>query len=212
MNAEGREQLAPFGSGNGPAMAATDQTMRREDSGGSLLYNPVVRAVFFQILVFGSLCAFLWWIVGNTQANLARAGRDVSFDFLWQRAGFDVGQSLIEYSSDSTQLHALVVGLINTLFVAATGIVTATIIGFLVGIGRLSRNWLVRKFCQVYVETFRNIPPLLVIFFWYLGVLAVLPGPRDSFKLPFGSLLSNRGLFVRNPSGSRAPGWSAWRS
>jgi general L-amino acid transport system permease protein len=180
-------------------MATTDHALRNEGSGGSLLYNPVVRAVVFQILVFGSLCAFIYWIVRNTQANLARAGRDVSFDFLFQRAGFDIGQSLIPYSSDSTQLDALIVGLVNTLFVAAVGIVTATIIGFLVGIGRLSGNWLIRKFCQVYVETFRNIPPLLVIFFWYLGVLAILPGPRDSFKLPFGSLLSNRGLFAPKP-------------
>jgi general L-amino acid transport system permease protein len=180
-------------------MAATDQVLGSEDSRGSLLYNPVVRGAFFQILVFGGLCAFLYWIVHNTQENLARAGRNVSFDFLYQRAGFDVGQSLIQYSSDSTQLDALIVGLLNTLLVAAAGIVTATIIGFVVGIGRLSRNWLIRKFCQVYVETFRNIPPLLVIFFWYLGVLAILPGPRDSFKLPFGSLLSNRGLFVPKP-------------
>ena len=83
--------------------------------------------------------------------------------------------------------RALVVGLLNTLLVAVAGIVTATIVGFLVGIGRLSRNWLIRKISTVYVEIFRNIPPLLVIFFWYLGVLSVLPKPRDSYHLPFGS-------------------------
>src|SRR5690606_26038695 len=113
----------------GISMASTDETLRStEGRGGSLLYNPVFRAILLQVLVFGSLCAFLWWIIRNTQANLARAGRDVSFDFLHQRAGFDVGQSLIAYTSDSTQFDALIVGLLNTLLVAFTGIVTATII------------------------------------------------------------------------------------
>ncbi len=106
------------------------------------------------------------------------------FGFLNGRAGFDVGQSLIAYTSDSTYLRALYVGFLNTLLVAFTGIVTATIIGFIVGIGRLSHNWLIAKVSQVYVEVFRNIPPLLVIFFWYKGVLAVLPQPRESIHLP----------------------------
>jgi general L-amino acid transport system permease protein len=179
---------------------ATDHALRGNfGGGGSLLYNPVVRAIFFQCLVFFSLSAFLYWIVYNTQQNLARAGRSVSFGFLNERAGFDVGQSLIQYSSDSTYIDALFVGLLNTLLVAAVGIVTATLVGFIVGIGRLSRNWLIRKFCQVYVEVFRNIPPLLVIFFWYLGVLAILPQPKESYQLPFGSLLSNRGLSITKP-------------
>ena len=95
--------------------------------------------------------------------------------------------------------RALLVGLLNTLLVAVTGIVTASIIGFVVGIGRLSRNWLIRKISTVYVEIFRNIPPLLVIFFWYLGVLSVLPLPRDSYHLPFGSFLNSRGFFLPRP-------------
>ena len=93
----------------------------------------------------------------------------------------------------------MLVGLLNTLLVAVVGIVTATILGFLVGIGRLSHNWLIRKICTVYVEIFRNIPPLLVIFFWYLGVLAVLPLPRESIELPFSSFLNNRGFFLPAP-------------
>lgn len=163
---------------------------------GSLLNNPVFRGIFFQIVVFVGFVGFIAWIVRNTLANLAANGRTISFDFLNERAGFDVGQSLIAYSSDSTYIDALKVGLLNTLLVAVVGIITATIVGFLIGIGRLSRNWLVRKLCTVYVEGFRNIPPLLVIFFWYLGVLAILPQPRESLHLPFGSLLSNRGLSV----------------
>lgn len=165
----------------------------------SLIYNPLVRGIFFQVVVFVALLALIVWIVRNTVDNLARAGRDISFGFLNERAGFDIGQSLIPYSSDSTYFDALVVGLLNTLLVAFVGIITATIVGFLIGVGRLSRNWLVRKLCTVYVEVFRNIPPLLVIFFWYLGVLAILPQPRDSIHLPFGSLLSNRGLAIPKP-------------
>jgi len=179
---------------------ATDQVVRDTGDGGtSLIYNPVVRAIFFQAVVFLGLVAFLIWIVNNTLVNLAALGRTVSFRFLDERAGFDVGQSLIPYTSDSTYIEALQVGLINTLLVAITGIIMATIVGFLVGIARLSRNWLIRKIAMVYVEVFRNIPPLLVIFFWYLGVLALLPQPRESLALPFGTLLSNRGLMMPKP-------------
>lgn len=179
---------------------ATDQVLRgAEPEKGSMINNPVVRGIFFQAVVFIGLFAFITWIVRNTLDNLAANGRTISFGFLNERAGFDVGQALIPYSSDSTYIRALEVGLINTLVVAAVGIVTATLVGFVVGIGRLSRNWLIRKICTVYVEVFRNIPPLLVIFFWYLGVLAILPQPRDSFELPLGTRLSNRGLSVATP-------------
>src|SRR5690606_34719632 len=111
------------------------------------------------------------------------------------RAGFDISDRMIAYTSDSSYGRALLVGIINKLIVAAAGIVTATIIGFLVGVGRLSNNWLIRKLATIYVEVFRNIPPLLVILFWYQGVLAVLPGVRDSLALPFGSYLNNRGFY-----------------
>ncbi|MGN6535602.1 MAG: amino acid ABC transporter permease, partial [Mesorhizobium sp.] len=108
---------------------------------------------------------------------------------------FDIANTLIDYSSDNSYGRALVVGILNTAIVAITGIVTATIIGFLVGIGRLSNNWLIRKLATVYIEIFRNIPPLLVILFWYQGVLALLPNVRDSIGLPFGSFLNNRGFY-----------------
>ncbi|RVI94098.1 amino acid ABC transporter permease, partial [Sinorhizobium medicae] len=115
------------------------------------------------------------------------------------RAGFDVGQSLISFTSDSTYGRALLVGFINTLLVAITGIITATIIGFLVGIGRLSHNWIIAKLSLAYVEVFRNIPPLLVIFFWYSGVLSILPQARDALALPFDIFLSNRGVAFPRP-------------
>lgn len=161
-----------------------------------LIYNPKVRGIFFQILLVTLLVLGVWWIVDNTIENLRRSNISTGFDFLRGRAGFDISDRMIEYTSDSNYGRALIVGIINTLVVAAAGIVTATIVGFLVGIGRLSNNWLIRKLATVYVEVFRNIPPLLVILFWYQGVLAVLPGVRESLELPFGSYLNNRGIYL----------------
>lgn len=165
----------------------------------SALYDPTIRGIFFQALTIILLVALIWSIAHNTAVNLARANIASGFGFLNGRAGFEVGQSLIPYSSDSTYGRALLVGFLNTILIAVTGIITATIIGFIIGIGRLSRNWLIAKLCTVYVEVFRNIPPLLVIFFWYSGVLAILPNARDSLHLPLGSYLNNRGLAFPKP-------------
>ena len=161
----------------------------------SLFNDPKIRGIFYQAVVFILLVVLVYWIVGNTVENLRRSNISSGFAFLNGRAGFDVSQALIPFSSDSTFARALLVGLLNTILVAVTGIITASIVGFLVGVGRLSKNWLIRQICTVYVEVFRNIPPLLVIFFWYLGVLSVLPLPRDSYHLPFGSYLNSRGFF-----------------
>jgi general L-amino acid transport system permease protein len=174
---------------------ASQEILREDSSRGSFIYDPKVRGIFFQILVVVLLVGGVWWIVGNVVDNLRRSHIASGFGFLNSRAGFDISQSPIEYNSDMTYGRALVVGFLNTLIVAAAGIVTATVIGFLVGIGRLSNNWLIRKLCTVYVEVFRNIPPLLVIFFWYFGVLSVLPLPRESIHLPFGSFLNSRGFY-----------------
>jgi general L-amino acid transport system permease protein len=176
---------------------ASQEALRSDETARVSLFNdPKVRGLVYQAVVFILLVVFVYWIVGNTIENLKRANIASGFGFLSGRAGFDVSQNLIEFSSDSTFGRALVVGFLNTLMVAVTGIVTASIVGFLVGIGRLSRNWLIQKICTVYVELFRNIPPLLVIFFWYLGVLSVLPVPRESIGLPFGSYLNSRGLYL----------------
>ncbi|MBB3964225.1 amino acid ABC transporter permease [Rhizobium metallidurans] len=165
----------------------------------SALYDPKLRGIFFQLLTVVLLVGFVAWVAHNTALNLQRSNTASGFAFLNGRAGFEIGQSLIAYSSDSTYGRALVVGILNTILVAITGIITATIIGFVVGIGRLSHNWLIAKLCTVYVEVFRNIPPLLVIFFWYSGVLAVLPQPRESLNLPFNMFLNNRGLAFPKP-------------
>ncbi|HVW57471.1 MAG TPA: amino acid ABC transporter permease [Rhizobiaceae bacterium] len=171
----------------------------QQNGRASVFYDPKIRGIFFQAVLFFALAAFVWWIADNTIANLRRAHIASGFGFLNGRAGFDVSDALIPYSSDSTMARALLVGLLNTLLVAVTGIVTATIVGFLVGIGRLARNWLVRQICTIYIEIFRNIPPLLVIFFWYLGVLSVLPSPRNSIRLPFDMYLNSRGFYMPAP-------------
>ena len=172
------------------------------DSGSTLrsaMNDPKIRGIVFQIITLAVLVVATIWIAHNTAVNLARSNTASGFTFLRGRAGFEIGQSLISYSSDSTYGRALLVGILNTLLVAVTGIITATIIGFIIGIGRLSHNWLIAKLCTVYVEVFRNIPPLLVIFFWYSGVLAVLPQPRESLHLPLNMFLNNRGLAFPKP-------------
>jgi general L-amino acid transport system permease protein len=174
---------------------ASQEVLREEPSRGSFINDPKVRGIFFQALVVVVLVAGVWWIAHNVIANLTRLHIASGFGFLKGRAGFDISESAIADSSDSTYGRGIWVGFLYTVIVAIVGIITATIIGFIVGIGRLSQNWLIRKICTVYVEVFRNIPPLLVIFFWYSGVLAVLPAPRDSINLPFGSFLNQRGFY-----------------
>lgn len=176
---------------------ASQETIRdRGTSKVSFVNDPRIRGIFYQIVVFVALVLFVAWIVDNTIDNLRRSNISSGFAFLNGRAGFDISQSMIGYTSDARYSRALLVGLLNTLLVAATGILTASVTGFLIGIGRLSRNWLIRKICMVYVELFRNIPPLLVIFFWYFGVITALPQPRESLALPFDSFLNNRGFFL----------------
>jgi general L-amino acid transport system permease protein len=182
-------------------MASQDITpVGRGSAKASLLYDPKIRGYVFQAITVFVIVAVVYWVVHNTIANLQRAHLASGFGFLDGRSGFDISSSpYLSYSSDSTYIRALWVGILNTLTVAVTGIITATIIGFIVGIGRLSHNWLIRKICTVYVEVFRNIPPLLVIFFWYLGVLSVLPQARQSIVLPFSTYLNNRGFFFPAP-------------
>ncbi|MGN6776105.1 amino acid ABC transporter permease [Rhizobium sp.] len=181
-------------------MAITANSPEGERSAlSAALYDPKIRGVFYQAVTIIILAAFCWFIVTNTMDNLRALNRSFGFDFLQGRAGFNLGQALIPYSSDSTNTNALLVGLLNTLLISFVGIIAATIVGFIIGIGRLSHNWLIAKLSQAYVEIFRNIPPLLVIFFWYSGVLVLLPQARDAVHLPFSSYLSNRGLAFPSP-------------
>jgi len=162
----------------------------------SLIYDPTFRAIVFQVLVAAALIAFVAWVADNTITNLRRANIASGFGFLSNRSGFDIAQSLVSYSAESTYGRALVVGLLNTILIAVLGIIFASVIGFLLGVARLSGNWLLARLAAVYVETLRNVPVLLQLLFWYKGVLSVLPGPRQGYWLPFGSNLSNRGLLM----------------
>ena len=165
----------------------------------SLLNNPQVRNVAYQLLLCGVIGLLAYGAVSNAIENLRRAKIASGFGFWDQTAGFDISQSLIEYSSSSsTYGRAFWVGLLNTLIVAGLGIVLATVVGFIVGIGRLSKNWLVARLAGGYVELVRNLPVLLQLLFWYNAVLKALPDVRDSVVLG-GAYLNNRGLFVPQP-------------
>ncbi|WP_163578047.1 amino acid ABC transporter permease [Halomonas faecis] len=157
------------------------------------------RALLFQAVLIAAVAAFLLYIIGNTQANLAARGITTGFGFLTNTSGFGIVQSLIDYSSQSTYGRTFIVGLLNTLLVSALGVLAATIIGFTVGIARLSPNWLIARLASGYIEIFRNIPLLLQIFFWYFAVLQALPSPRQSLSLGETAFLNVRGLFLPEP-------------
>ncbi|MGK2871513.1 MAG: amino acid ABC transporter permease [Alphaproteobacteria bacterium] len=162
--------------------------------------DPRIRAWFFQILALLVVGGFIAIIVTNTVDNLNALNVASGFGFLQHTAGFGISQTLIEYSESSSYGRAFLVALLNTLLVAGIGIFFATVVGFLVGIARLSPNWLVARLATVYIETFRNIPLLLQILFWYTAVLSNLPAPRNSLEI--GSLLmNNRGLYLPAPVG-----------
>jgi len=173
----------------------------------SFLNDPKVRSRAAQIIFLLVLVWLGYEIVHNTSANLTKLGKNVDFGFLRNTAGFDIIQRPIEYSRESSYFAAIVVGFINTLIVAILGVICATIIGFVVGIMRLSSNWLVAKLATGYVEIIRNIPLLLQILFWYTAVLKPLPGPKESLSFFGFAFLSNRGLIVPKPIWSDGAGF-----
>jgi general L-amino acid transport system permease protein len=163
---------------------------------GSFLFNRSVQGVFYQIVTLGIVALGIYYIVTNTARNMLERGLASGFHFLGVESQFDIGMTLIEYSPTSTYFDSFIVGLLNTLLVAGIGILFATIIGFTVGIMRLSSNWLIAKIAEAYVEILRNIPLLLQIFFWYFAVLRALPKPKQSLELYDSFFLNNRGLFI----------------
>ncbi|RXK04153.1 amino acid ABC transporter permease [Halarcobacter bivalviorum] len=161
--------------------------------------NPEKRAIIYQILALAAIFIFTYFILNNMFVNIEKRGINTGFDFLSSEAGFGILQSLIEYDESNSHGKVFIVGLLNTLLVSAIGIFFASIIGLLIGIGRLSKNFMVSKLCMIYVETFRNIPILLQILFWYNVVLASLPNPRQSFSYFDSIFLNNRGLYIPKP-------------
>jgi general L-amino acid transport system permease protein len=162
----------------------------------SIATDPRFRSIVGQLLLLVAVVWLGWTFYRNAQSNLAAQNIASGFGFLEQTAGFGISQTLIPYAESSTYGRAFLVGLVNTLLIAALGILFATIIGFAVGIARLSSNVLLARLAGAYVEVMRNLPLLFQILFWYLAVLAALPGPRQSTPL-FGAIfLSNRGLLL----------------
>jgi general L-amino acid transport system permease protein len=176
-----------------------ERAPRRTTSPIDYLYRPEVRQVLFQIILVVAIVALFWMIISNTAANLKRQNIASGFGFWNTTAGFDISQTLIQYTNTSTYGRVFWVGLTNTLLVAGIGVFFATIVGFTMGIARLSTNWLIARLATVYVETIRNIPPLLQLFVWYFMILNMLPPPRRSLELFGGAALNTRGLYLPEP-------------
>ncbi|MBA1202493.1 amino acid ABC transporter permease [Pseudomonas capeferrum] len=172
---------------------------------GFSLSDPRVRAWLFQIITVAFVVGLGWYLFHNTQTNLQHRGITSGFDFLERSAGFGIAQHLIPYVESDSYARVFLIGLLNTLLVTVIGIVLATLLGFIIGVARLSPNWMISKLATVYVETFRNIPPLLQILFWYFAVFLTLPGPRGSINIDDLFFISNRGLNM--PGASMAEGF-----
>lgn len=169
------------------------------------LSDPKVRAWLFQIITIVAVVSMGWYLFDNTQTNLQHRGITSGFDFLERSAGFGIAQHLIDYTESDSYARVFVIGLLNTLLVTFIGVILATILGFIVGVARLSKNWIIAKLATVYVEVFRNIPPLLQILFWYFAVFLTMPGPRNSHNFGDTFFVSARGLNM--PAAKMAEGF-----
>src|ERR1700761_7076937 len=173
-------------------------TARSSDS--RIWNNPTVRGVFWQIVMVVAVVGSVYYLANNAIDNLQRQHIASGFGFLNREAGFDISEKLVPYDPSDTYRDAFVVGLLNTFEVAGLGVVLATILGTLIGVARLSPNWLLSRMAQVYVEFWRNIPLLLQLFFWYAILHVTAPGPREAWHPLPGVFLSNRGLMFPVPA------------
>ena len=169
--------------------------------------DPEKRGLVFQALALLSVAGIGWYLFSNTQANLARQNIATGFGFLGRESGFEIGESLIPYSAAHTYGRALWVGVLNTLKVSFLGIVITVVLGTVIGIARLSKNWLVAKFAGGYIELFQNIPILLQLFFWYALFYEFLPAPRQALHPLDGVFLCNRGLLLGIPAAHPVYPW-----
>ncbi|HTW26493.1 MAG TPA: amino acid ABC transporter permease [Acetobacteraceae bacterium] len=170
--------------------------------------DPVLRSLVWQVVIIGIVVAVAWYLISNANRNLAARHIATGFGFLQNTSGVPIGESLVTYTPGaSTYGWALVVGILNTLKVAVVGVVLATILGTLIGVARLSQNWLLSRICAVYIEVMRDIPLLLQLLFWY-GLLQVLPVPRRAFHPVPGVFLSNRGILFPLLDWKSAHSWA----
>ena len=179
----------------------SEYSSKRPGGVNAIINDERYRSVFYQVIVFGLFIWAVFSLIENTQINMATRKMAVGFDFLKNSAGFAVAWTPLDYQPSDSYFMVYWVGIINTLILAGISIVLATFLGFVVGILRLSRNWLVAQIASWYVEVLRNTPLLLQIIFWYLGAFANLPRPKQSIEIfGFESLvLNNRGLYIPKP-------------
>jgi general L-amino acid transport system permease protein len=178
-----------------------------QPTAGAFFNDPDVRGYAYQALLIAVLAILVFGAAHNAYVNMQARGIPLGFAFWDQTAGFDINQKLIAYTPLSTYGRAFWVGLLNTLLVAALGIALATPLGFIIGVARLSPNWILSKAAMVYVEIMRNTPLLLQLLFWYNAVLKALPGPRQSLSFGGVFFLNNRGLYLPNPKFDDAAIW-----
>jgi general L-amino acid transport system permease protein len=182
---------------------------------GKLIYDTRYRSITIQVVFLALFVAFIVWLGLNTIHNLEVKGKDFSFGFLGVRSGYDINQMLVEYTNDSTHARALLVGLLNTLFVAVLGCILATVIGVFAGILRLSKNWLVSRLIGVYIETFRNVPVVIWIVLVFAIMANSMPEPKEfrgenataSMILNDSVAITNRGVYVPAPMFEHGLGW-----
>ena len=165
----------------------------------NLWRNEKSREIIIQLLVLIAIGWFLSWLVANVDANFKALGKDISFEFLFIPAGYDINQYLIDYNNRDSHLRAGIVGLLNTGLVAFFGIILATVLGISVGIIRLSKNWLASKIAYWYVEFTRNVPILLQILLWHGIIINTLPHPKKAINIADVTFLSNRGFYIPKP-------------
>jgi len=180
--------------------------MKKDNTIISFLNNNETRAIAFQVITLLIIAFVFYSGIDNLIANIEAREIHTGFAFLSNRAGFDINESMIAYTPEHSNLRVFYVGLINTLVVAVVGIVFATIIGLIIGIARLSNNWLISKLAGGYIELFRNIPILIQILFWYNIALITLPPPRGSFNFFDSVFINKRGIYVPEPVSE--PGFS----
>ena len=175
-----------------------------------LLNDPAKRSLIYQVGVVLMVAALGYYLMSNTLTNLERQSIATGFGFLEKESSFEIGESLIPYSAADNYARALLVGVLNTLKVSFVGIVLTVILGTLVGIARLSTNWLVSRLAAIYIEVLQDIPVLLQLFFWYAIFYEMLPSPRQALNPITGLFLCNRGMIFAVPADHPAWGWMAW--
>ena len=184
-----------------PLVSKATTTVASDDPNALLRLwrNKEARSVIIQVFTLALLFAFLTFIINNAVHNLAQLGKTFSFTFMLEPAGYDINQRLIEYTSRDNHIRAMFVGILNTALVAGCGIMLATILGFIFGVLRLSKNWLINRFVYCFIEFTRNVPILLHILLIHGLIVHIMPVPRNAWDVGEAVFLTNRGVIIPKP-------------